>query len=190
MRRGSCSISCTSSSSERLSAGRPRALNEGLFHEKTSAALRPPRSSWSSPSVNLSWKKSLSSVSISFSWSHALTLRQVDQRLHQYNVALGIPATSILFCFHGVRGSPGAHIQQWPASHWDAGHWHESIWLKGLCLCYLFRLQDGPDDLIVAGAAAEVAGQPVADAGFVGVRLAVQETLGCHDEAGSADAAL
>ena len=51
-------------------------------------------------------------------------------------------------------------------------------------------LRTGANDLVVAGAAAEVAGQPVADAAFVGIRLAIEQGLGGDDEARRADAAL
>jgi hypothetical protein len=51
------------------------------------------------------------------------------------------------------------------------------------------RIEDGADDLVVAGAAAEVARQPVADRARSG-RVLIEQRLGCHDEARRADAAL
>ncbi len=49
---------------------------------------------------------------------------------------------------------------------------------------------DGTDDLVISGTAAEVAGEPEADSVFVGIGLAVEQSLGGHDEAWRADAAL
>src|SRR5262249_4546163 len=46
------------------------------------------------------------------------------------------------------------------------------------------------DDLVVAGAPAQVAGQPVSDLGLARVGLALEERLGGHDEPRRADAAL
>ena len=47
-----------------------------------------------------------------------------------------------------------------------------------------------PNDLVVARAAAQVAGEPIANGALVGVRVAVQQGLGSDDEAGGANAAL
>ena len=61
------------------------------------------------------------------------------------------------------------------------------------CGCRLFGLaylQYGPDDLVIAGAAAEVACQPVTDTAFVGVGFLVQQALGSQQESRGADAAL
>jgi hypothetical protein len=58
------------------------------------------------------------------------------------------------------------------------------------CLFGLAYLKHGPDDLIIAGTAAEVAGQPVADTPFVGVGLCVKQRLGGQQESRGADAAL
>jgi len=52
------------------------------------------------------------------------------------------------------------------------------------------RIQDGPNDLIVTGAAAEITGQPAADLSFSWVWVPVEQRLGCHDETWSADTAL
>ena len=52
------------------------------------------------------------------------------------------------------------------------------------------RRDDGVDDLGVARAAAQVAGQGVADVGVVGPWLAAQQRLSLHDDAGRAEAAL
>ena len=51
-------------------------------------------------------------------------------------------------------------------------------------------LHHGADNLVVAGAPAQVARQPKADSLFVWVRLLVQETFGGHDEPWGADTAL
>ena len=51
-------------------------------------------------------------------------------------------------------------------------------------------LLNGLDDLVVAGAAAEIVGEEEADALFRGVRLIVEKLFGGDDEAGGADAAL
>ncbi len=48
----------------------------------------------------------------------------------------------------------------------------------------------GADDLVVAGAAAQVARQPVADFALAGIGLAFEQRLGRDDEAGRAEAAL
>ena len=48
----------------------------------------------------------------------------------------------------------------------------------------------GADDLVVAGAAAEIAGQPVAHLGLGRIGIALQQRLGGDEEAGRADAAL
>src|SRR5690606_30374592 len=48
----------------------------------------------------------------------------------------------------------------------------------------------GADDLVIAGAAAEVAGELVADARFVGVGFLFEQRLRGDDEPGCADAAL
>jgi len=53
-------------------------------------------------------------------------------------------------------------------------------------LCGEYR----PNYLVIPGAAAQVPGEPVADTGLVGVRLAVKQCLGGDDEAGCADATL
>ena len=52
------------------------------------------------------------------------------------------------------------------------------------------RLEHGADDLVVAGAAAQIAGQPVAHLGLGRVRVALQQRLGGDQEARRADAAL
>ena len=49
---------------------------------------------------------------------------------------------------------------------------------------------DRPDDLVVAGAAAEVAGDGVADLVLARLRVALQQGDGGHDHPGGADAAL
>ncbi len=49
---------------------------------------------------------------------------------------------------------------------------------------------DGADDLVIAGAAAQIAGQPVADFGFVGSGLRSSKRLRRDQNAGRADAAL
>src|SRR3546814_9160922 len=46
------------------------------------------------------------------------------------------------------------------------------------------------DDLVVTGAAAQIAGQPIADFRFARVRVLLQQRLGGDQEAGGADAAL
>ena len=96
MRRGSWSMSRMRSSSARFSGQRLRDLKDGLFQEKRSAARPWTGAGWwfdkltpngrrvrNSGSVKGFWKKSRSSRSMFFSWSHARTLRQVCQRLHQ-----------------------------------------------------------------------------------------------------------
>ena len=52
------------------------------------------------------------------------------------------------------------------------------------------RIQHGADDLVVAGAAAEVAGQPVARLVFGRVRVGVEQRLGGDQQARRAEAAL
>src|ERR1700722_5146228 len=52
------------------------------------------------------------------------------------------------------------------------------------------RIEHGADDLVVAGAAAEVAGEPVACLGLARVRVAREQRLGGDQEAGRAEAAL
>jgi hypothetical protein len=54
----------------------------------------------------------------------------------------------------------------------------------------LCGLEHGADNLVITGAAAEVAGEVVADAGLVGVRLGIKQRLGGDEEAGGADTAL
>jgi hypothetical protein len=49
---------------------------------------------------------------------------------------------------------------------------------------------DGADDFIIAGTAAEISGELEADVVFGGLWVFVEESLGGHEEAGSADAAL
>jgi hypothetical protein len=61
----------------------------------------------------------------------------------------------------------------------------DGLWLFGLAY-----LQYGPDDFVVAGATAEVAGQPVADATFIGVWFLVQQAFGGQQETRCADTAL
>ena len=51
-------------------------------------------------------------------------------------------------------------------------------------------VENGADDLVVAGAAAEVAGEPVARLGFRRIRIAVQQGLGRDQHARRAEAAL
>src|ERR1700693_3580886 len=51
-------------------------------------------------------------------------------------------------------------------------------------------VENGADDLVVAGAPAQVAGEPVARLGFARVRIAVQQGLGGDQQAGRAEAAL
>src|SRR5215831_12843589 len=51
-------------------------------------------------------------------------------------------------------------------------------------------IEDGTDDLVVAGAPAEVAGEPVARLGLRRVRIAVQQRLGSDQQARRAEAAL
>src|ERR1044071_7263880 len=48
----------------------------------------------------------------------------------------------------------------------------------------------GFHDVLIAGASAEIAFQSVADFGFGGVGVAVEQLLGGHDHAGRAEAAL
>ena len=69
----------------------------------------------------------------------------------------------------------------------------EELRLIAIGGCRLFGfayLQHGSDDLVIAGAAAEVARQPVTDTALVGVRLLVQQALGGQQEPRGADAAL
>ena len=54
----------------------------------------------------------------------------------------------------------------------------------------LAYLQYGPDDLVIAGAAAEIACQPVTDTSLVGVGLLVQQAFGGQQETRRTDAAL
>src|SRR5690606_10206312 len=54
----------------------------------------------------------------------------------------------------------------------------------------LGRFEDGSHDLVVTGAAAEVASQVVADLSFGGIRIDVEESFGCHEKARGAEAAL
>src|SRR5581483_7179400 len=61
-------------------------------------------------------------------------------------------------------------------------HAHRALRVRGLL--------HGADDLIVAGAAAEVAGEPVADLVLVRVRVLLQQRLRRDDEARRADTAL
>src|SRR6266511_5406194 len=49
---------------------------------------------------------------------------------------------------------------------------------------------DGLDDVVIAGAAAEIALQPVPDLGLRGPRVALEELRGRHDHTGGAEAAL
>ena len=49
---------------------------------------------------------------------------------------------------------------------------------------------NGFDDLVITGAAAEVAGQVEADFLFAGCRVFFEQRFGLHDETRSADAAL
>src|SRR6476619_2785652 len=51
-------------------------------------------------------------------------------------------------------------------------------------------IEHGAHDLVVTCASAQVAGQPVANFGFGGVGLLLQQRLGRHQEAGRTDAAL
>ena len=51
-------------------------------------------------------------------------------------------------------------------------------------------IENGTDDLVVAGAPTEVAGQPVAHLGFRRIRIAVQQRLGRNQQARRAEAAL
>src|SRR5262249_6518801 len=51
-------------------------------------------------------------------------------------------------------------------------------------------IEDGADDLVVAGAPAEVAGEPVARLGLRRIRIAVQQRLGSDQQARRAEAAL
>src|SRR5690348_15458265 len=52
------------------------------------------------------------------------------------------------------------------------------------------RIEHGADNLVVAGAAAEVAGEPVARLGLGRIRIAVEQRLGGDQNAGRAEAAL
>ena len=69
-------------------------------------------------------------------------------------------------------------------------HTSTDLGLDGVMTAVLRGLKHGADDLIVTGAATEIARQPVADTAFVGIRLGVQQGLGSQKETGSADAAL
>src|SRR5208282_1218206 len=51
-------------------------------------------------------------------------------------------------------------------------------------------VKNGADVLVVAGAPAEVAGEPVARFGFRRIRIAVQQGLGCDQQARRAETAL
>src|SRR5688572_27584313 len=53
-----------------------------------------------------------------------------------------------------------------------------------------FSIEDGANDFVVAGAAAQVAGQPVAHLVFGGIWVLVEQRLGRHDETRGADTAL
>ena len=69
----------------------------------------------------------------------------------------------------------------------------EELRLNAIGRCRLFGfayLHDGPDDLVISGASAKVARQPVTDPSLVGLWLQVQQCLGGQQEAGGADAAL
>src|SRR5205823_8791922 len=50
--------------------------------------------------------------------------------------------------------------------------------------------EDGADDLVVAGAAAEVAGECEAELALARARVAIEVGFGAHQEAGGAEAAL
>src|SRR5262245_57551701 len=52
------------------------------------------------------------------------------------------------------------------------------------------RIEHGADDLVVTGAPAEVAGEPVARLGFGRIRIALEQRLGGDQQAGRAEAAL
>src|SRR5690242_18724609 len=60
----------------------------------------------------------------------------------------------------------------------------------GLCSNRLGRGSHGVDDVLISGAAAQVAFQPVPDFLFTGIRIAFQDLLGGHDHAGRAKTAL
>src|SRR5262245_33963011 len=51
-------------------------------------------------------------------------------------------------------------------------------------------VQDRADNLVVASAAAEIAGAPVTDLSFCGPRFLIQQSLGCNDETRRANSAL
>src|SRR5215475_4811148 len=51
-------------------------------------------------------------------------------------------------------------------------------------------IEDGTDDLVVAGAATEVAGEPVTRLGLRRIRIAVEQRLGGDQQARRAEAAL
>src|SRR3954470_18878398 len=51
-------------------------------------------------------------------------------------------------------------------------------------------IHDRPHDLVVAGAAAQIAGQPVAHFGFGRVRIALEQRLGGDQDSGRTETAL
>src|SRR6202030_4406722 len=51
-------------------------------------------------------------------------------------------------------------------------------------------IEDGADDFVIAGAAAEIAGEPVTRLVLCRIRIAVQQRLGSDQQARRADAAL
>src|SRR5258708_40259919 len=64
------------------------------------------------------------------------------------------------------------------------------VYAAGLCAYFGGRGLHGVDDVLVAGAAAEVAFDAVPDLRFGGVRIALEDLFRGHDHAGSAKSAL
>src|SRR5262245_21380155 len=64
-------------------------------------------------------------------------------------------------------------------------------WAMAASLLHLLgRVLDGPDDVVVAGAAAQVSLELVPDLSLARVLVALQDLVGGHDHAGRADPAL
>ena len=70
-----------------------------------------------------------------------------------------------------------------------ADHWRQAYLLCRPVVCCGGSLH-GADDLVVAGAAAEIAGQIEANLVFGGIRIFLKQRFGLHDETGRANAAL
>ena len=69
---------------------------------------------------------------------------------------------------------------------------HRDIFQCALAAHHLRRCHDSVDDLLVAGAAADVPGlvEPLPDIGSGGVRVLLKQSVGGNDKSGNAEAAL